>query len=283
MMHPLLSDGHIAAARKLFPSKACDPDWLQRQWTDEEVSACKIYEFINAVGSEPTLRDWEAAVVNGVPISEYTDEVLEWYVSRLRDPHQTVLSIGPGLGHREIALLFGGHCRAIDAVDITPYQGHLNRMLPDDVSRRLRSVHGNVLSLPYAGNAFEVILCHAVVSCIPDALLMPCFKEMLRVLKPGGLCMVSCSANLSPYIKTKIWAGKYNYPPGWKQIGWLRDRRHIVRRFPSGTKLLGIQHLQHDLPVFLKRRHRFIGHAIQQLSRRVYPLINQVNAFEITK
>ena len=37
----LFSDAHLGTAKELFPELIDDPIWLNTQWTDEEINACK--------------------------------------------------------------------------------------------------------------------------------------------------------------------------------------------------------------------------------------------------
>jgi len=49
--------------------------------------------------------------------------------------------------------------------------------------------HGDAMHLAAAANSFDVVLCCHVYEHVPDASLM--FKEIYRVLKPGGFCYFS--------------------------------------------------------------------------------------------
>lgn len=53
----------------------------------------------------------------------------------------------------------------------------------------------DVDALPFADGEFDVILCVEVLRYLPDS--KKCIEEMARVLKPGGVCLVTASPLLS--------------------------------------------------------------------------------------
>lgn len=57
---------------------------------------------------------------------------------------------------------------------------------------------GNVERLPFADNAFDMVTCQTVLIHVSDVSIA--LKEMLRVLKPGGLITVAEPNNIAPML-----------------------------------------------------------------------------------
>ena len=57
----------------------------------------------------------------------------------------------------------------------------------------------DVEAIPFPDNSFDFILCIEVFRYLPD--IRPCLREMARVLKPGGVCLVTATPflNLNGY------------------------------------------------------------------------------------
>ena len=197
-----------------------------------------------------------------------------------------VLSVGCGAGVREIALAVSDRVKSIVGVDIAPHINILNNIVPDEISLKVRFKEGSCFSLPFSDNIFDLVLSHGVIYCIPDSLLKVYFSEMLRVVKPGGTCLVSTAANLPPINKLKIALGKNKKPnSSWKQTGWQRDKKHIISRIQPDIKIERIRNMMHGVPNILKRQGKpnFFGELLLWFSKNIYPFTNSVVAFEIKK
>ena len=61
---------------------------------------------------------------------------------------------------------------------------------------------GDVEKIPFDSNSFDIVLCIEVLRYLPD--INPCVGEIVRVLKPGGIALVTAApplqANLYPPI-----------------------------------------------------------------------------------
>ena len=77
--------------------------------------------------------------------------------------------------------------------------------LPPDAAARLAI--GDVQHVPYADASFDTVLCIGVIDRTPDDQAV--FRELLRVLKPGGTLLVSYPNLLSPY---GFWKNFVFYP-----------------------------------------------------------------------
>lgn len=286
MILPLYSDGHLDSAKILFPEKVIDSEWYQQRWTDQEINICKEYELGAPLRRNPTIGNWEKLVLGETPIQAYSDEILDLYLHVIQDTLPKVLSVGSGQGYREVALALRATCKTIVALDFVPYLDSLHKMLTPELAAILRFMQGDAYDLPFKDNSFDLVTSHALIYCIPDKHLTPYFNEILRVLKPGGVCIVSTVANISIKDKINILLGRETIPAGWKQTGWSRDTHHIRKHIPATAKINRIHHFRHDKvpPVLMTNGEaNGIGRLIIWLSRHIYPLINSIVAFELTK
>lgn len=76
-----------------------------------------------------------------------------------------------------------------------------------------RSVKGDCCSMPFDQGTFDVITAAALIEHLPDPLSF--FQECNRVLKPGGLLMLTCPAPFFDWLATKI--------------GYLKTAGHLAR------------------------------------------------------
>ena len=69
----LFSDAHLEVARELFPEYIDDPRWLNTQWTDEEINACKAFE-AKEFTERPTLQTyaWKPIEPTSNEVEEHT-------------------------------------------------------------------------------------------------------------------------------------------------------------------------------------------------------------------
>jgi ubiquinone/menaquinone biosynthesis C-methylase UbiE len=94
-----------------------------------------------------------------------------------------LLDVGCGTGHQVAELRERGF--TVAGVDGSPEMLEHARVLNPGADLRL----GDVESLPFPDASFDFILCIEVLRYLPDSL--PCLREMARVLRPGGRCLVT--------------------------------------------------------------------------------------------
>ena len=99
-------------------------------------------------------------------------------------PYGRALEIGGGTGFFSLNLMLGGVLDSAVITDISPGMVEVaeanGRGLGLDVTGRVADAE----SLPFEDASFDVVVGHAVLHHIPDLDLA--FREILRVLKPGG-------------------------------------------------------------------------------------------------
>lgn len=111
---------------------------------------------------------------------------------------RTVLDVGSGLAHWDRTLLPHLHPTAtIVGVDREPrwVTAASERAARDGLASRMRYSEGSADLLPFADNTFDLVTCQTVLVHVAD--VGRALREMLRVLKPGGLLAVAEPNNLA--------------------------------------------------------------------------------------
>jgi len=146
------------------------------------------------------------------PISEALGPMLAAMVSA--DQRGTVLDFGCGTGASSIVLLRHGFDRVV-GVDVCDRSLAIARVRARDHGLDCAASFLHVedtTSLPFPDCEFEVVLCNAVFEHIPPPSRPSHIREVWRVLKPGGVLMISETPNRwwpqEPHT-TKLWLVPY--------------------------------------------------------------------------
>ncbi|KJU86662.1 methyltransferase type 11 [Candidatus Magnetobacterium bavaricum] len=101
-------------------------------------------------------------------------------------PGQRVVDVGSGAGFDSfIAARLVGPSGRVVGVEMTPEMLHKAQALAKDAMMpQLEFLPGNAESLPVADEWADVVISNGVVNLCPDKQAV--FKEMFRVLRPGG-------------------------------------------------------------------------------------------------
>ncbi|SMD20363.1 class I SAM-dependent methyltransferase [Kibdelosporangium aridum] len=153
-------------------------------------------EEVEAAWQDPKLanvlyHDWEAGTYDEKWSISYDERCIEYATGRFESvagkdgwPYETALELGCGTGFFLLNLMQGGVIKKGSVTDLSPgmVQVALNnaRNLGLDVDGRVADAE----RIPYDDNSFDLVVGHAVLHHIPD--LPTAFREVLRVLKPGG-------------------------------------------------------------------------------------------------
>lgn len=153
-------------------------------------------EQIEAAWKDPKLanvlyHDWEAGTYDDKWSISYDQRCIDYAVDRFASvagregwPYGTSLELGCGTGFFTLNLKSGGVIDEAHVTDISPKMVEVavrnGATLGFDIEGRVADAE----SLPYPDDMFDVVIGHAVLHHIPDLEL--CFREIVRVLKPGG-------------------------------------------------------------------------------------------------
>lgn len=153
-------------------------------------------EEVEAAWQDPKLanvlyHDWEAGTYDEKWSISYDERCIEYATGRFDSvagsdgwPYETALELGCGTGFFLLNLMQGGVIKKGSVTDLSPgmVQVALNnaKNLGLDVDGRVADAE----RIPYDDDSFDLVVGHAVLHHIPD--LPTAFREVLRVLKPGG-------------------------------------------------------------------------------------------------
>jgi len=141
----------------------------------------------------------------------------------LRGEHGRTLDVGCGTGSAFPML----RAREFDVVGIdlsSRMIAFAKQRYADD--RGIQLSRGDAEFLPFAAASFDAVTCLGVFESLPD--YTPALREIARVLRPGGLLVLSIPNRISPYHITHGVA----QATVWR--AW-RAMRPMLRRRPSAT------------------------------------------------
>ncbi len=221
------------------------------------------------------LPDWEAAVARRLQTG------LEGQVNRLasfvdlRGKH--ILDVGCGFGDVMLSLLEAGAEQAtgIDP-DLTWLTVAAARGSRDSKRFRVNRAVGE--QLPFRDNSFDLVCSNFVVEHVDDLELV--VGEMIRVLKPGGLCLINCPNYLWP-MEPHYHLPWAPYTPKWigqQLLRWLgRDPHYFVHHIHYLTpfdvlkalRQAGVTHTTNLLHATLTRPDLIVNLALRTWARRL--------------
>src|SRR5574341_116809 len=113
-------------------------------------------------------------------------------------PELRVVDIGCGQG--AIARLIRDSCGArVFGIDITPVAAAIT------LGKGIPTAVGSNLSLPVSNSSSDVVISNGVIQITPDA--RRCFRELVRILKPGGYLYLSVYKRGTFYDFAYHWVG----------------------------------------------------------------------------
>ena len=222
------------------------------------------------------------------------DLIFDWYLKELGEidcDNLNILSIGCGQGQRELLLADKFNIN-ITAIDNAPYTNELNFVAKElGLSDKVKFTNMSGKKLSFGDESFDIIISHAVVYCIDDEELNNFYSEKFRVLKNNGLVFMSTGSNISIFSKIKIYLKKIlkkNDKPchHYKQTGWQRDVKHVLRYLPVCAFVNKITYggEENDIPLFLKNKYfRFIIYILIFISKNIYPILGNYSKIFIVK
>jgi ubiquinone/menaquinone biosynthesis C-methylase UbiE len=151
---------------------------------------------VKAAWSDPKLanvlyHDWEAGTYDekwSISFDErcidYARERFAHVAGRSGWPYGTSLELGCGTGFFTLNLKLAGVIERGHVTDLSPGMVEVAQRNARSLGFEVDGRVADAESLPYDDETFDIVIGHAVLHHIPD--LDKAFREILRVLKPGG-------------------------------------------------------------------------------------------------
>jgi ubiquinone/menaquinone biosynthesis C-methylase UbiE len=136
----------------------------------------------------PRAYDWLLRLIWGKGERRYRQRVLDLAGVA---PGKAVLDVGCGTGTLAIVARERvgpeGHVSAVDAsFEMIAHARAKARAVGAAVDFR----EAPAQSLPFADARFDIVLSTTVIHCLPKPARLQCFREMARVLRPGGTLLI---------------------------------------------------------------------------------------------
>ncbi|MFF1823595.1 methyltransferase domain-containing protein [Kribbella sp. NPDC058245] len=136
-------------------------------------------------------HDWEASTYDEKWSISYDERCVAYARDRFTDiagdqgwPYGKSLEIGAGTGFFTLNLKLAGVMDEAHVTDLSPGMVEAAKKNAKTLGFAVEGRVADAEKLPYDDDTFDLVIGHAVIHHIPDVELA--FREMLRVLKPGG-------------------------------------------------------------------------------------------------
>src|SRR3954451_300562 len=136
-------------------------------------------------------HDWEAGTYDEKWSISYDERCISYATDVFRtvagdedQPYPTALELGSGTGFFLLNLMQGGVIKKGSVTDLSPGMVAVALRNAENLGLDVDGRVADAERIPYDDNSFDLVVGHAVLHHIPD--LPAAFREILRVLKPGG-------------------------------------------------------------------------------------------------
>lgn len=137
------------------------------------------------------------------PRHDYRESLILRRLKR-QAPHGHVLNAGAGAGTLTASLLDRGY--RVTSVDMSePFVERLREVTTERGGDAADVGWADLTQIPFPDDAFDIVVCGEVLEHIPDD--VAAVRELHRVLRPGGLLVVSVPANPWRYDWVDHWVG----------------------------------------------------------------------------
>jgi len=140
-------------------------------------------------------HDWEAQTYDEKWSISFDQRCIDYARDRFTSvagtdgwPYPTSLEIGCGTGFFTLNLKLGGVLDVAHVTDISPGMVAVAERNAGTLGFTVSGRAADAETLPYDDETFDLVVGHAVIHHIPD--VERAFREMLRVLKPGGRVVI---------------------------------------------------------------------------------------------
>ena len=159
---------------------------------------------------------WEALANANI---EYSRPMLNLTRDTARTEIDPFGVMGPAEGKRVLCLASGGGQQSaafgllgaqVTVLDFSATQLERDRQAAAHYGLQVETIQGDMRDLsPFSDDTFDIVYHAHSINFIPD--VEPVFREVARVLKPGGLYRVSCMNPFVHGLDERYWDGK-GYP-----------------------------------------------------------------------
>ncbi len=268
--------GHLEAAKVLFPRLFNKEGWRDEQWTDEEINACKAAEMADFI-KMPSIKTYpvpELLDLTRVMPDEFN--IVNDYL-RLKKAGRTFLSIGCGLGDKELRFAKDHPDMSFTALDNAPYVESLNKVAEELGIRNILFKKADMKNNNVG--KFDVVYSFAVMYCVPDAYLASYFESLMNSLNDDGVVFAGCSSYLNLIDKTRdIFPRSLlkrliaPYRTG-KQTGWQRDINEIKKFLPRESIIDAIYFSDHEIrSLIIIDKSKALCRTIEFFSKKIFPI-----------
>jgi SAM-dependent methyltransferase len=153
-------------------------------------------EEIEAAWQDPKLanvlyHDWEAGTYDEKWSISYDERCIDYATGRFKAaagetgwPYRKAMELGSGTGFFLLNLMQGGVAKQGSVTDLSPGMVEVALRNAENLGLDVDGRVADAERIPYDDGTFDLVVGHAVLHHIPD--LPAAFREVLRVLKPGG-------------------------------------------------------------------------------------------------
>jgi len=171
----------VGAAEPLVTSGASADD-VEAAWHDTKLA-------------QVLYHDWEAGTYDEKWSISFDERCIAYARDRFAAvagtagwPYGDVLEVGCGTGFFTLNLKLAGVIERAHVTDISPGMVEAARRNAAALGFEIEGRPADAERLPYDDDTFDLVIGHAVIHHIPDVELA--FREMLRVLRPGGRLVI---------------------------------------------------------------------------------------------
>ncbi|HEU4541234.1 MAG TPA: class I SAM-dependent methyltransferase [Jiangellaceae bacterium] len=161
---------------------AADPEDVERAWHDTKLA-------------QVVYHDWEAKTYDDKWSISFDQRCIDYARDRFVAiagtegwPYAKALEIGAGTGFFSLNLRQAGVLDEVHVTDISPGMVEAAKRNAAKIGFMIAGRTADAEQLPYDDETFDIVVGHAVIHHLPD--VEQAFREMLRVIKPGGRVVV---------------------------------------------------------------------------------------------
>ncbi|WP_046768783.1 class I SAM-dependent methyltransferase [Jiangella alkaliphila] len=155
---------------------------VERAWSDTKLA-------------QVLYHDWEAQTYDDKWSISFDDRCISYARDRFTAvagpplaPYERALEIGAGTGFFSLNLRQAGVLDDVTVTDISPGMVEAAQRNARQLGFEIAGEVADAEKLPFPDETFDVVVGHAVIHHLPD--VEQAFREMLRVLKPGGRVVI---------------------------------------------------------------------------------------------